>query len=115
MKAKGKRQKAKGKSCAPLACTFDLTALSADTDSRCSFTPPFALLPFAFCLLPFAFDRPRRRGSLSLQLLVVLVPVFFGLMGFALDLGRLYLIRGELNQAASSMALTAAGKLIGTA
>jgi hypothetical protein len=36
-------------------------------------------------------------------------------MGFALDLGRLYLIRGELNQAASSMALTAAGKLIGTA
>jgi hypothetical protein len=36
-------------------------------------------------------------------------------MGFAVDLGRLYLIRGELNQAASAMALSAAGKLIGTA
>ena len=53
-------------------------------------------------------------GSLSLQLLVVLVPVFFGLMGFALDLGRLYLIRGELDQAANAMALSAATRLIGT-
>ncbi|MCL5743239.1 MAG: pilus assembly protein TadG-related protein [Acidobacteria bacterium] len=51
---------------------------------------------------------------MSIQLLVILVPVIFGLMGFALDLGRLYLIRGELNQAASEIALAAAGKLIGT-
>src|SRR5450631_3171247 len=35
-------------------------------------------------------------------------------MGFAVDLGRLYLVRGELNQAASAMALSAAGQLIGT-
>jgi Flp pilus assembly protein TadG len=46
---------------------------------------------------------------------VLLVPVFFGLMGFALDLGRLYLIRGELNQAATAMAMTAAEQLLGTA
>jgi Flp pilus assembly protein TadG len=52
---------------------------------------------------------------MSLQLLVILVPVLFGLMGFALDLGRLYLIRGELNQAANAMALAAASQLIGTA
>jgi Flp pilus assembly protein TadG len=52
---------------------------------------------------------------MSLQLLVILVPVFFGLMGFALDLGRLYLIRGELNEAANAMALAAAQQLIGTA
>lgn len=51
---------------------------------------------------------------MSIQLLVILVPVIFGLMGFALDLGRLYLVRGELNQAASEIALAAAGKLIGT-
>jgi len=51
----------------------------------------------------------------SLQLLVILVPVIFGFMGFALDLGRLYLIRGELNQAAGSMALAAAQQLIGAA
>jgi Flp pilus assembly protein TadG len=57
----------------------------------------------------------RLRGSISLQLLVILVPVLFGLMGFAVDLGRLYLIRGELNQAANAMALAAAGQLIGTA
>ncbi len=52
---------------------------------------------------------------MSLQLLVILVPVLFGLMGFALDFGRLYLIRGELNQAANAMALAAAAQLIGTA
>ncbi|MFB3826693.1 MAG: pilus assembly protein TadG-related protein [Bryobacteraceae bacterium] len=51
---------------------------------------------------------------MSLQLLVVLVPVLLAFMGFAFDLGRLYMIRGELNQAASAMALAAAQKLIGT-
>jgi len=48
------------------------------------------------------------------QLLVLLVPVIFGLMGFAVDLGRLYLIRGELKTAANAMALAAAQQLIGT-
>jgi len=44
-----------------------------------------------------------------------MVPVLFAMMGFALDLGRLYLVRGELHQAASAMALAAASQLIGTA
>jgi Flp pilus assembly protein TadG len=35
-------------------------------------------------------------------------------MGFAVDLGRLYLVRGELKTAANAMALTAAQRLIGT-
>lgn len=56
-----------------------------------------------------------RGGAITLQMLVILVPVVFGLMGFALDLGRLYLIRGELNQAANTMALAAAQQLLGTA
>jgi hypothetical protein len=56
-----------------------------------------------------------RSGSVSLQLLVILVPVLFGLMGFAVDLGRLYLIKGELNQAANAMAMAAAANLNGTA
>ncbi len=51
---------------------------------------------------------------MAVQLLVILVPVLFGFMGFALDLGRLYLIRGELNQAANAMAISAARQLIGT-
>lgn len=51
---------------------------------------------------------------MSLQLAVILVPVIFGFMGFALDLGRLYLIRGELHQAANAMAVQAASQLIGT-
>jgi len=51
---------------------------------------------------------------MSIQLLVILVPVLFGMMGFALDLGRMYLIRGELNQAANAMALAAAAQLLGT-
>jgi hypothetical protein len=37
--------------------------------------------------------------------LVILVPVLFGFMGFAIDLGRMYLIRGELNTAANAMAV----------
>jgi hypothetical protein len=50
----------------------------------------------------------------SVEILVLLVPVFFGMMGFAIDLGQLYLIRSELKAAANSMALAAASKLIGT-
>lgn len=54
------------------------------------------------------------RGAASVQLLVILVPVLFGMMGFALDLGQLYLVRGELQTAANSMATAAASQLIGT-
>jgi Flp pilus assembly protein TadG len=43
-----------------------------------------------------------------------MVPVLFGMMGFALDLGRLYLVRGELNHAAEAAAMAAASQLIGT-
>lgn len=56
----------------------------------------------------------NQRGGVSIQMLVLMVPVFFGIMGFGLDLGRLYLVRGELTQAAEGMALTAAQQLIGT-
>jgi Flp pilus assembly protein TadG len=56
----------------------------------------------------------RNSGAMSLQMLVLLVPVMLGIMGFAVDLGRLYLIRGELTHAAEAMALAAASKLIGT-
>lgn len=75
------------------------------------------LLPFGLCLLPFDFCFPARRrqkGAISVQMLVFMVPVFFGLMGFAIDLGRLYLVRGELNIAAEAMAQAAAAKLNGT-
>ncbi|HYW43920.1 MAG TPA: pilus assembly protein TadG-related protein [Bryobacteraceae bacterium] len=51
---------------------------------------------------------------MTLQMLVILAPVFFGMMGFAIDLGRLYLVRGELSEAANAMALAAAAQLIGT-
>ncbi|MEO8126841.1 MAG: pilus assembly protein TadG-related protein [Bryobacteraceae bacterium] len=51
---------------------------------------------------------------MSLQIVIILVPVLFGFMGFAIDLGRLYLVRGELKAAADSMALAAAQKLTGT-
>ena len=54
------------------------------------------------------------RGAMSVQMLVLLLPVIFGLMGFAIDLGRLYLIRGELMHAAEAMAVAEASQLIGT-
>ena len=56
----------------------------------------------------------RERGATAIQLAVIFVPVLLGFMGFAVDLGRLYLVRGELNTAANAMALAAAQRLIGT-
>jgi hypothetical protein len=47
-------------------------------------------------------------------MVIVLVPVVFGFLGFAIDLGRLYMIRAELKTAADAMALAAAGRLNGT-
>jgi Flp pilus assembly protein TadG len=55
--------------------------------------------------------KRRRRGSVSFQLIVLLVPVFFGLIGFAVDLGRMYSARHDLKLAANSMAQAAASRL----
>ncbi len=51
---------------------------------------------------------------MSIQFLIIMVPVIFGMMGFALDLGRLYLVRSELTDAATTMAVAAASRLNGT-
>lgn len=59
-------------------------------------------------------DSQARRGATSIQMLVILVPVLLGLIGFAYDLGQLYVVKGELQTAANSMALAAASRLIGT-
>ncbi|MBK5295444.1 MAG: hypothetical protein JJE04_27675 [Acidobacteriia bacterium] len=56
----------------------------------------------------------RRSGVTAIQMLTILVPVLFGFMGFAIDLGRLYMIRGELKVAANSIALAAAQQLAGS-
>lgn len=56
----------------------------------------------------------NQRGATTLQILVVLVPVMFAFMGFAVDLARLYMIRMELQTAANAAALAAASRLIGT-
>lgn len=53
-------------------------------------------------------------GATAVQILVILVPLLFGLIGFAVDLGRLYMVRAELKTAANAMALSAAARLIGT-
>jgi len=47
-------------------------------------------------------------------MLAILVPVIFAFLGFAIDLGRLYLVRGELQTAANAAALAAASRLVGT-
>lgn len=56
----------------------------------------------------------RARGAAAVQVVVILVPVLFALIGFAVDLGIMYSVKGELKTAASSMALAAAEQLIGT-
>src|SRR5437868_4252033 len=58
--------------------------------------------------------RREQRGATAVQILVIFVPVFFGLIGFGVVLGILYSVKSELKAAASSMALAAANNLIGT-
>jgi len=48
-------------------------------------------------------------------MIVLLVPVIFGLMGFAVDLGRLYSARNDLKIAANALAEAPAADLSGTA
>ena len=60
-------------------------------------------------------NPPGRRGAVAIQFVVVFASVILVLSGFAVDLGRLYLIRAELKTAADAMALAAAQQLIGTA
>jgi hypothetical protein len=60
-------------------------------------------------------NTKRRQSGQSLVLVAILLAfVLFGFLGFAVDLGRLYLVRGELHVAAEQMALVAAQELIGT-
>lgn len=47
-------------------------------------------------------------------MLVLMTAVLFGFMGFAVDLGRLYMIRAELKSGANAIALAAASQLNGT-
>jgi Flp pilus assembly protein TadG len=47
-------------------------------------------------------------------MVVILAPVLLVLMGFAIDLGQLYIVRAELKQAANAMALASAARLNGT-
>src|SRR5437868_4333548 len=59
--------------------------------------------------------RTRREcGATALQFVVLFVPVFFGLIGFGVDLGMFYSAKSELKAAASAMALAAAQNLFGT-
>jgi Flp pilus assembly protein TadG len=54
------------------------------------------------------------RGATAIQLLVILVPAAMALIGFAVDLGIIYSIKGELKSAAGAMAIAAASRLMGT-
>jgi Flp pilus assembly protein TadG len=59
-------------------------------------------------------SRSSESGAAAIQLAVILVPVVLALLGFALDLGILYSVKGELKAGANAMALAAAQQLIGT-
>ncbi|MBY0507972.1 MAG: hypothetical protein K2X03_28930 [Bryobacteraceae bacterium] len=59
-------------------------------------------------------SNSRRSGAITIQMLVILVPVLLVMMGFAIDLGQMYLVRAELKQAANAMALASAQRLNGT-
>jgi Flp pilus assembly protein TadG len=61
-----------------------------------------------------AFAARSRQGAIALQLIVLLGGVLLVFMGFAFDLGRLWMGRAELTTAAQASALAAAQRLIGT-
>ena len=48
-------------------------------------------------------SRSGERGAAAVQMLVILVPVLFGLIGFAVDLGILYSVKGELKAGANAL------------
>ena len=89
-------------------------SVGRDCQSRAGWHPapqwPRQLVSFRSCRT----GRRGQSGATAIQILVILVPVLFGLIGFAVDLGRLYMVRGELKTAANAMALAAAERLIGT-
>ncbi len=59
-------------------------------------------------------SRGSEHGAIAIQTLVILVPVLLVFGGFAVDLGRMYVVRAELKQAANAAALAAAANLWGT-
>ena len=58
--------------------------------------------------------RASAKGA-TLIYVLVLIAVLFGFMSLAIDLGRVYVIQGELQTAADAGALAAAMRLNGTA
>jgi Flp pilus assembly protein TadG len=64
--------------------------------------------------IKFQINRTTERGATAVQMLVIMVPLLFGMIGFAVDLGMLYSVKGELKEAANAMALAAAQRLNGT-
>ena len=56
----------------------------------------------------------HERGAVTIYVTLVLAFVIFGLMVFAVDFGRIFLIQGELQTAADAAALAAASQLNGT-
>ncbi len=52
------------------------------------------------------FQRPRRRGA-TLILICILMVVLIGMVAFAVDVGRMYLVRAQLQSAVDSGALAA--------
>ena len=59
-------------------------------------------------------SRSREQGAVAVHMLVLLGTAMIVFMGFAFDLGRLYLNRAEVKTIANAMALAAAQNLIGT-
>lgn len=62
---------------------------------------------------PLALRRPRERGAV-LVLSAILFVVLFGFSALAVDLGRLYVLRAEMQNAADSAARAAAMELDGS-
>ncbi|MBS0344726.1 MAG: hypothetical protein JSS56_29835, partial [Proteobacteria bacterium] len=57
--------------------------------------------------------RPRQRGAILVTTALLLL-FLLGFIGIALDFGRLFIVRGELQTALDSCALSAAAELDGS-
>ena len=59
-------------------------------------------------------NAASQHGSIVI-FFVIMLPILLGTMGLALDIGKFYVIKSELQNAADSCALAAAYELDGTA
>ena len=60
--------------------------------------------------MPLAYLKKQKRGSIMIMVVIV-IPVLLGILSLAVDLGNVFLVRSQMQNAADAASLAAAGRL----